>query len=451
MRSLLGRFHRPMSRGLVNNMLTMNNLGDGSTLSLDFTTGVLDSRLTFTRSTTATYINSSGYVTTMGAAPTNDPTKARFDYSPTNIGEPRGLLVEGSSTNLLTYSNAMNQNPWFETANVTRTNFTGGNGPDNVSNSGSKVAAANIATGNTLYYNGTTSVSGNTYTYSMWAKADGANWIWLNFFYFGVYHGAFFDLSGNGALGNTTGTIVAGSNTITKYPNGWFRLTVSHTATFTIFYTGMVPCTSNGTGYASIIGQSPNGVLVYGAQVELGSSASSYIPTGASQVTRNADHCTIPTASFIPGNPYPQTLFVDCIPNTPSGAFLDIVRVFDRTGGTFSYGNQIYYYTASTMTVTRKISASTNSERNLASGLAYGTRHKFALSIDASSFSGSYDGVTSLGVATAPTALPTVATHLGIGCTGDSAPSAVMFGTIRQIKFYPTALSQSAINTLTTL
>jgi len=35
---------------------------DGSTLSLDFTTGVLDPRLTFTRGTNATFINSQGYV-----------------------------------------------------------------------------------------------------------------------------------------------------------------------------------------------------------------------------------------------------------------------------------------------------------------------------------------------------------------------------------------------------
>jgi hypothetical protein len=36
--------------------------GDGSTLSLDFTTGVLDPRLSFTRTTNATFINSQGYV-----------------------------------------------------------------------------------------------------------------------------------------------------------------------------------------------------------------------------------------------------------------------------------------------------------------------------------------------------------------------------------------------------
>ena len=41
---------------------TMTRSGDGSTLALDFTTGVLDPRLTFTRSTNATFINSQGLV-----------------------------------------------------------------------------------------------------------------------------------------------------------------------------------------------------------------------------------------------------------------------------------------------------------------------------------------------------------------------------------------------------
>jgi len=105
-------------------MLTMNSLGDGSTLNLDFTTGVLDSRLTFTRSTTATYINSSGYVTVMGAAATNDPTKARFDYDPATLA-PRGLLIESQATNLLNFSETFattggTNNNWADT-NLTRT------------------------------------------------------------------------------------------------------------------------------------------------------------------------------------------------------------------------------------------------------------------------------------------------------------------------------------------
>ena len=444
MRSLLGRFHRPMSRGLVNNMLTMNNLGDGSTLSLDFTTmgGVLDPRLTFTRaSTVATYINSSGYVAT---ATTNEP---RFDYSPTTIGQPRGLLVEGSSTNLLTYSNAMNQAPWFETANVTRTNFTGGNGPDNVSNSGSKVAAANIATGNTLYYNGTTSVSGNTYTYSMWAKADGANWIWLNFFYFGVYHGAFFDLSGNGALGNTTGTIVAGSNTITKYPNGWFRLTVSHTATFTIFYTGMVPCTSNGTGYASIIGQSPNGVLVYGAQVELG-GASSYIPTGASQVTRAVD-----TAIIAAG-----TNFSSWYTGGTTGTF---VTEWCRCTATTTQRTVIATSDVSNQHLHQYIAATTSRLRLADKVPAFietaNASVDNSINKGAFSYAGSLQSLCLNGGTVVPGTLTftTAPTWLSIGGPSTNGTSitdtaVVLNNAIRKIKYFPTRLTDAQIKDITT-
>jgi hypothetical protein len=51
-----------MRRGVMEQMVSLISLGDGSTLSLDFTTGVLDPRLTFTRASNATFINSSGFV-----------------------------------------------------------------------------------------------------------------------------------------------------------------------------------------------------------------------------------------------------------------------------------------------------------------------------------------------------------------------------------------------------
>jgi hypothetical protein len=62
MRSLVGRAKRAGSRSLVEQLASLTSSGDGSTLSLDFTTGVLDQRLSFSRSTNATFINSQGYV-----------------------------------------------------------------------------------------------------------------------------------------------------------------------------------------------------------------------------------------------------------------------------------------------------------------------------------------------------------------------------------------------------
>ena len=67
-------------------------------LALDFTTAVLDARVTVTRTTNATnpatYINSSGVIT---AATNNQP---RFDYDPATL-LCRGLLIEESRANSL--------------------------------------------------------------------------------------------------------------------------------------------------------------------------------------------------------------------------------------------------------------------------------------------------------------------------------------------------------------
>lgn len=64
-------------------------------VAIDFTTGLLDSRITFTRTdNTATYINSSGVITAINA---NLP---RFDYDPVTLA-CKGLLIESSSKNIL--------------------------------------------------------------------------------------------------------------------------------------------------------------------------------------------------------------------------------------------------------------------------------------------------------------------------------------------------------------
>lgn len=69
--------------------------GPQPSLILDFAgTGTLDSRVTFTRSSTATYTNSSGVLT---LAAINAP---RFDYNPTTL-QALGLFIEEAKTNIL--------------------------------------------------------------------------------------------------------------------------------------------------------------------------------------------------------------------------------------------------------------------------------------------------------------------------------------------------------------
>ena len=69
-------------------------------LSLNFTSGVLDPRVTFTRASTGTYFNSAGVLTSAAI------NEARFDYNPTTL-VALGLMVETSRTNLVLNSDAL--------------------------------------------------------------------------------------------------------------------------------------------------------------------------------------------------------------------------------------------------------------------------------------------------------------------------------------------------------
>jgi len=118
----------------MGSMMRRAMIGDSATLNVDFTSMTNGGQLanagfTFTNATTTarTYINSSGLVAT---ATTNEP---RFDYDPTTRA-PQGLLVEGTATNLLNWSESFAtsggaSNNWADT-NITR-NSTNNTDPAN--------------------------------------------------------------------------------------------------------------------------------------------------------------------------------------------------------------------------------------------------------------------------------------------------------------------------------
>jgi len=113
---------------MMGSMMRRAMLGDGSTLSLDFTQmstlADLTSRgFTFSRSTSGTFINANGLVATATAG------NPRFDYDPSTL-QPRGLLIEGPSSNYLLASD--DYSGWAS-ANTAVADETGATAPDGTS------------------------------------------------------------------------------------------------------------------------------------------------------------------------------------------------------------------------------------------------------------------------------------------------------------------------------
>ena len=218
-----------MSRSNAAAALLFRRKGDGSTLNLDFTGGSLDSRVVLTRSAnTATYINSLGYVATAAA------NEARFDYDPATLAA-KGLLLEGSAINLSTYSADFSNAAWTKSySGITAAAATS---PENAATA--SLLAENVTTFEKHAVEKSITISaGSVYTLSVFLKAptsDSRRYVALQFAdgqataarytaNFDLLNGTFLVAAAtNGTAGAPTDT----NYSITAYPNGWYRCSIT--------------------------------------------------------------------------------------------------------------------------------------------------------------------------------------------------------------------------------
>jgi hypothetical protein len=154
--------------------------------------------------------------------------------------------------------------------------------PDGTTNADKLIEAA--VTGNHFCLQTLTLTSGTTYTASFFVKASERTRGRLRTSGSGVYWDMDFNL--------TSGTVTNGTNPfIQNFGNGWYRIGATFTANqasnnFILFL-------YDASGNVSYTGDGTSGLFVFGAQVEVGSVATSYIPTTAAAVTRNAEVITL--------------------------------------------------------------------------------------------------------------------------------------------------------------
>jgi hypothetical protein len=406
-------------------------VGDGSTLTLDFTTGVLDSRLTFTRGSTGTRINASGFVETMSN------NVARFDYHPTT-GAPQGLLIEAQVANIVTYSGDLTQNGaghWSGRTNLVTTNWTGFTAPDNTA-SAVKIIPDTTSGRHTIENNAPSIVNGTTYTASAFVKADG--YTVASLVVAGGQARRNFTLTGAGSLGSQFGA----TNTATIDPvgtQGWYRVTMTWTSTLTggaAFWIG-VPQNATTDVVSSWSGNGTSAIQAWGAQLEAGPGASSYIPTGASQATRNADNCELLDLTTMAFNASAGTIYTDVGTRLNTGSQRNYTFL-PASGG----NNQIFEGSSSALNV--------YSSGSFVAQI--GTSSPFTAQKIAAAYALNDYAVSVAGGAVATDtsgALPSGLTKLTIGGSIINS-AAYMGGCIRVFKYWPTRLTNAQLQSLTT-
>jgi hypothetical protein len=207
----------------------------------------------------------------------------RLDYLD---GGCPSLLLEPSRTNLITYSENFSQSVWSK-QNVTISSNSAIS-PDGSLNSD----LLQETSANSIHYcrEVLTVTSGVEFTVSFFAKKKDYDYIQYSRTVDGSSY-ANFNIA-NGTIGNNSGADIL-NHQIEDYGNGWYRCIANITTSSTSSGFGITLIQNDVTSrYESYLGDDSRGTYIYGAQVEQGSYATSYIKSNSgSTTTRFKDEC----------------------------------------------------------------------------------------------------------------------------------------------------------------
>jgi hypothetical protein len=213
-----------------------------------------------TRATTAYRTNASGILESVASG------VPRLDY-PAAGGCP-SLLVEPAATNLALRSEEFDDAYWTKSEGSVTANATAApNGTTTADKLVDGLTAGGVLRGVTT--------TAAVHTFSVFAKASERSSVILNT--------SFGEATFNIATGTASSVGAGITPSSTLFSNGWRRVAITFTAT------AATPNFRIRTAGSESIVSGTTGIFIWGAQLETGSVATSYIPTVAATATRNAD------------------------------------------------------------------------------------------------------------------------------------------------------------------
>jgi hypothetical protein len=368
-------------------------------LLLDFQKSrAVDPRITFTRASTATYFDDDGI---LQSALANVP---RIDFNPSTL-VCNGLLIEEQRTNSFPNSNDFSNTTYWRVSGTAVVTAGAGTGPDNLTSASNLAGATNTTfSGNNL--DDAISISASTaYTFSVFVKSNGGTEVVLR-------------------MRDSTGG--SGSTSVLTVTSAWQRISLTRTMAV------------GATSVNCIIGQTNGDILIYGAQLEAGEFATSYIPTTTTALTRNADVASMTGTDFSSWyNAVEGTVFVSA-QFTESVALKTIYEINDNTTSN-------HIRATVNASVTTPIFQVSNVTAQAAITLGSAALNVFLMTnaYKVDDFSAALGGT--LGTPDTSGSLPTV-TQLTIG---RRITDRYLNGYIRRIAYYPVRLPNAQLQALT--
>ncbi|WP_277657239.1 LamG domain-containing protein [Seleniivibrio woodruffii] len=358
---------------------------------------------TFTRASAATYVDRYGMLKSVAA------DTPRFTTE--------GLLIEGASTNLLTYSEQFDNGAWVKTNASIAANTAAVTDPFGTNLADKLIEDA--SSGEHSAYQQCAYINGTTYCLSVFAQS--AERTQLKIYSSGGAKGALFDLSNGSVVSYDSGVTAS----IQKLSNGWFRCSIVFTATVTATRANYFYSTVSGN--TSYVGNGTSGLYLFGAQLEAMPFATSYIQTTTTSVTRAGNGLSVLQSDNFPSFSGNLSVCVDLSNLAKHSANQEILRD--------SSGFRLYY-------ATEGLIAFAFGNKQITSAVLPGV------------FSGRITAVKSLtmlylyinGLLVASTAIGTLAvnqTTMQIGSA--SGTSNYFYGTISNLRIYDRALTAEEV------